>query len=123
MTTQAATGTGLSAEARKLLRQGRVLSAEVPASSPELVAWVGVHPFVDQRSAGKCTAPGIGRSRFIIRGCEARRASVEAGRDLEGELLNERKVIVGSEEQIEAVLTTWGVEASRLELDRGPYPY
>lgn len=114
---------GLSVEARRLLRKGQVVSAEVSASSAEWVAWVGVHPYVDPRSAGKCSAPGIGRTRFIIRGCEAPRALVDEGKDLEGTLRNERRVIVGSEEQIETVLATWGVDASRLDQDRSPYPY
>lgn len=113
----------LSAEARELLRKGRVISAEVPASSAGLMAWVGVHPYVDTRVAGRCSAPGIGKSRFVIRGCEASRASVEAQRDLTGELKNERKEIVTSEEQIETVLAAWGVDSSRLAQDQGPYPY
>ena len=113
----------LSAQARELLRKGRVISAEVPASSAELVAWVGVHPYVDTRVAGRCSAPGIGKSRFVIRGCEAPRASVEAQRDLTHELKNERKAIVTSEEQIETVLASWGVDSSQLGPDQGPYPY
>ncbi|AKJ07711.1 hypothetical protein [Archangium gephyra] len=113
----------LSAEARELLRKGRVISTEVPASSPERVAWVGVHPYVDTRVAGRCSAPGIGKTRFVIRGCEASRASVEARRDLTDELENERKAIVTSEEQIETVLASWGVDSSRLGQDQGPYPY
>ena len=113
----------LSAEARELLRRGRVISAEVPASSAELVAWVGVHPYVDTRVAGRCSAPGIGKTRFLIRGCEAARASVAAQRELTGELKNERKAIVSSEEQLETVLASWGVDSSRLGQDQGPYPY
>ena len=112
----------LSAEAQRLLKKGLVISAEVPASATERMAWVGVHPFVYSRSAGKCSAPGLGQNRFAIRGCEALRSSVEAG-DLEGQLLNERETIVNSEEQVEAVLTSWGVNSSTLERDRSPYPY
>ena len=87
------------------------------------MAWVGVHPFVYSRSAGKCSAPGLGQNRFAIRGCEALRSSVEAGHDLEGQLVNERETIVNSEEQVEAVLTSWGIDSSTLERDRSPYPY
>ena len=113
----------LSEEARRLLRKGQVISAEVPASVPECMAWVGVHPFVDMRRVGKCGASGVGKTRFTVRGCEALRASVEAGRELTDELKNEREEIAHSEEQIEAILTAWGVDASRLERERSPYPY
>lgn len=113
----------LSEEARKLLRKGLVVSAEVPASSPELMAWVGVHPFVDMRRVGKCGASGVGKTRFTVRGCEALRTSVEAGSELTGELRNEREETVHSEAQVEAVLSAWGVDSSRLERDRSPYPY
>lgn len=114
---------GLSAEARRLLRKGLVICAEVSASSAELMAWVGVHPFLDMRSVGRCGAAGVGRSRFTIRGCELPRTAVEAGEDLTGLLRNEREVTVHSEEQVEAVLASWGIDPSRLERDRSPYPY
>ncbi|PTL80908.1 hypothetical protein [Vitiosangium sp. GDMCC 1.1324] len=113
----------LTAEARQLLRKGQVISAEIPASSAELMAWVGVHPFVDKRSTRTCADPGRGRNRFIIRGCEAPRALVEANQDLTGSLLNERMAVVLSEEEIETVLSSWGVDSSTLERDRAPYPY
>lgn len=113
----------LSEEARRLLRKGLVISAEVPASSAERMAWVGVHPFIDMRRVGKCGASGVGKTRFTVRACEALRASVEAGRDLVGELRDEREETVHSEEQVEAVLSSWGVDSSRLERDRSPYPY
>ncbi|WP_434389150.1 hypothetical protein [Melittangium boletus] len=114
---------GLSAEALRLLRKGLVICAEVPASSAEYVAWVGVHPFVDMRRVGKCGASGVGKTRFVIRGCEAPRASVDAGHEFTGALKNEREEIVHSEAQVEAVLAAWGIDAATLERDRAPYPY
>lgn len=113
----------LSEEARRLLRKGLVLSAEVPASSAEYMAWVGVHPFVDMRRVGKCGASGVGKTRFTVRGCEALRAAVESGSELTEALRNEREETVHSEQQVEAVLSSWGIDSSRLERDRSPYPY
>jgi hypothetical protein len=116
-----------------LLFTGQVVGAELPPSAPELRAWVAVYPYL--RGKHRCGPDadtayrGIGNPSFDVYRFEARKSSLEAGYDVVGELINERRAAVENEEgfdksveDLERLLESWSIDPSSLGALDDDYP-
>jgi hypothetical protein len=107
----------LTPRAVSILRSGRTVAAELPASEYRLRRWVMVSPYI-KGFVGGAPYRGDGVPAFDIYLFEAPRESIEAGYDVVGELVNGLRVTVEPNQSLESTLED--LEAKLLSLNIDP---
>lgn len=123
----------ISNKAYALLWAGQAIGAEIPASTPELRAWVSLCAYIKGKYGygpeGDVPYRIIGNTSIAIYKFEVRRSTLDADYDVVGELLNERRITVAGDggidellDDAERILEIWGVDPSLLGPLDDEYP-